>query len=122
MEKYGPQNSGAIGTVCIDTDADSTSSHPVCGMVVGVYLKFSISCNSAPTITITTVSDPPVTILAIATDLDGWYYPVTPQHNPADGSVISDQYSRGVPINDFVNVALSDAEEGDSVDVWLMLD
>ncbi len=123
MKKYGPLSSGAVGTTCVDTDSDSTSSHPIKGMVVGVYLDLDgISCASAPTITIKTVSDPPITILAVTTDVGGWYHPVTPLHDPETGAVISTLKSAGIPIADYVIVALTDAEEGDYVNVWLLLE
>ena len=122
MKKYGPLNSGEVITTCVDTDSSATSNHPVRGNVVGVYIDPDISCASAPTVTITTVSDPPVTILAVTVEAAGWYYPRTPIHDPDDGSVISSVYSQGIPIDDFVNVALTNAEEGDNVDIWLMLD
>jgi len=121
MRKYGPLNSGEVGTLCVDTDTDADSNKPIIGTIVSVGLEFDISCASAPTVTITTNTTPAITILAATTDVDGWYQPVQPVHDPLTGLAISDVYTNGIAIHDFVNVALTNAEEGDSVDVWLMI-
>jgi hypothetical protein len=122
MNKYGPLNSGAVPTTCLSSSADEDSTHAIKGRVVGVYLAFDISCASGPTVTITTKSDPPTTILTVTTESDGWYYPRTPIHDPTTGAVIANLKSDGIPIDDFINVEISNAEEGDNVDVWLMLE
>ena len=111
-------NSGSCS--CIDSTSNQDSNHVVKGLVVAVGWTFDISCVSAPTITVTTKNNP-VTLLNIATDQDGWRYPRTPVHDPANGNVIANVYSLGIPIDDIVNVAISDGEDGDSVEITLLL-
>ncbi len=120
MRKYGPLNTGV--TSCVDTSADADSKIVLKGNVVGVYLKLDNACASNPTITITTKNEPITTILNVATETSGWYYPRAPVHLPGTGAVIANLKTDGIPIDDFVNVEISNAADGDSVDVWLYLE
>jgi hypothetical protein len=120
IRKYGPLNSGM--TSCIDTTATEVGNKPVVGKVVGVYLKLDIACASNPTIAITTQNNPATTILNVTTDHDGWFYPRAPIHLPGTGAVIANLKTDGIPIHDFIRVAISDAADGDNVDVWLYLE
>src|SRR3990167_466698 len=123
MNLAGPFSSGEVEGVCIDLDAaDQDSNVPISGRVVAVYIEPLLSCLSSPTITISTKGDPIETILEVATDISGWYYPRTAIHLNTTGAAIANQYSKGVPIHDFVNVAISDALAGDSVNAWLLLE
>lgn len=121
MRKYGPLNTGLVETSCVDTTSTNTSNHPVKGMVVGIYIDPNFSCISTPHLKISTVSDPPVVLYDKDVDQPGWFYPSVQLSDPATGNAIANQYSEGIPIADFVRVELTEAEEGDNADIWLML-
>lgn len=124
MKLYGPLNSGNVSDPSDTGEGSSNqdSNHPIKGRVVGVYIETDLASESAPTVTITTKNAPTVTILNVATDSGGWYYPRTPIHDPTTGAVIANLKSDGIPIDDFVNVALSNGFTDDNVNVWLMLE
>lgn len=121
MNLVGPLNSGEVDS-CLDAVSDQDSRTPVSGTVVGVYIDLNVACLSTPTITITTKGPPVETILEVATDTGGWFYPVTPIHLNTTGGAIANLYSGGVPIHDYVNVEISDANYGDDVDVYLLVE
>jgi len=120
IRKFGPLNTGV--TSCVDTSADADSNKPIKGNVVGVYIKLDNACASNPTITITTKNEPITTILSVATETSGWYYPRAPIHVPGTGAVIANLKTNGIPVHDFINVEITNAADGDSVDVWLYLE
>jgi hypothetical protein len=120
IRKYGPLNTGV--TSCIDTSADADSNKPVIGKVIGVYLKLDIACASNPTIAVTTKGDPATTILSVTTETGGWFYPRAPIHLPGTGAVIANLKTDGIPVHDFINVEITNAADGDNVDVWLYLE
>lgn len=107
---------------CLVGQSDQDSKMQVTGRVVAVYIEPHINCMSAPTVKITTKGPPVQTILEVATDIAGWWYPVTPIHLNTTGDAIANLYSEGVPVHDYVNVDLSDAESGDYVNVYLLLE
>ena len=121
MDLIGPISSGQV-IDCIVTDSDQDTNLVISGRVVAVYVDvITPLCIDTPTIKITTKS-PVQTILEISTDGAGWYYPVTIQHLNTTGAPIANAHSLGVPIHDYVNVQISDANFGDEVRVWLLVE
>ena len=110
-----------LGTCLNDDQADQDSNTPIKGNIVAVYVEPVIACASSPTITITT-KNRPLTILEVATEISDWYFPRTPTHLNTTGAPISNVYSLGVPVYDFVNVEISDGQAGDYVNVYLLLE
>lgn len=122
MDIVGPINSGEVLS-CLDSASNADSGSRISGTVVAVYVKPNISCLSSPTVTIATKSEPIITILAEAGFEEAdWRFPVTPVHLHTTGAAIANVYSNGVPIHDYVNVAISDANYGDDVDVYLLVE
>ena len=115
-------NSGPIVATCLVDAVDKDSNVMLSGRVVAVYVELAVSCPTTPTITITTKNAPIQTILSDAMEESGWRYPRTPVHLASDGSVISNVYSLGVPIHDYVNVELDGGLDGDNVTVYLYLE
>lgn len=125
MKKIGALNSGLVNDDLSASGAGSSnadSNHPVKGKVIGIYIQPNLASESAPTITVTTKNAPIVTLLNVTTDQSGWYYTRTPVHNPDTGAVIANLKSDGIPVSDFINVAITSGYNGDNVDVWLMLE
>ena len=124
LKLFGPLNSGDATSVSDagDAEADADSNHPVKGTVVRIFLTFDLASLSAPHVLVTTKNAPVVTILEVDADQNGWYVPSTPIHLASDGSVVANKELPGVPIHDFVNVAISNAYNGDNVGVTLMLE
>ncbi|MCC6192053.1 MAG: hypothetical protein IT318_23740 [Anaerolineales bacterium] len=126
MKLVGPLNTGlTTGGAGVST-ANASTTVPVCGYVMGIYVKY----NGAPPVTAdvivktvgTSPRPPSLTLLSLAdTQVDGWRWPRVPTHKASDGTAIADQYDWPA-IDDLVNVALSQADDGDSADVWLLVD
>jgi hypothetical protein len=121
MDLVGPLNSGLVES-CLDTAANQDSRVIISGTVMAVYVDPNTTCLSSPTITVTTKGAPVQTILAVATDVAKWYYPRNIAHLHTTGAPIASTYSLGIAIHDYVNVEISDANYGDNVDVWLLVD
>lgn len=121
MKLIGPLNSGQCS--CLIDDVNQDSNHPVKGKILGVYVSPNFSClTGALQIDIKTANNPIVNILTVTTETAAWYYPRPAVHSPTNGSAIANQYADGIPIHDFVNVALTAGLDGDNVDVWLLLE
>lgn len=115
--------SGAVLGLCLNDDqADQDSNTPIKGNIVAVYVEPVIGClTGAITATVAT-KNRPMTILEVSTEIAGWYYPRIPVHLNTTGAPISDVYSLGIPVYDFVNVEISDGQAGDYVNVYLLLE
>jgi hypothetical protein len=121
MDLVGPLSSSLVES-CLDTAADQDSSVLVSGTIVAVYIQPVIGCLSDPTVHISTVGSPSEVVLDVATEAGGWYYPKTIVHLNTTGAVIANNYSEGVPVHGRINVGISDANYGDYVNVWLLVD
>jgi hypothetical protein len=121
MEIVGPLNSGEVLS-CLDAASDKDSGARVIGTVVAVYVKPNVSCLSSPTVTITTKHEPIITILAEANvETAGWRFVHSIAHLNTTGAAIANVYTEGIPVHDIVNVAITVANYGDDVDVYLMV-
>jgi len=126
----GPLNSGiAVGDNGVATSSASTT-HPVIGKVLAVYLRYNDSPPAATTdvSVATTGTDIPgaITLLSIANSAtDAWYYPRNLTETN-DGTDITYDGTRKVyepyVIHDKVIVTINQANAGDSVDAWLILE
>lgn len=122
MNIVGPLSSDLVES-CLDAASDQNSSVKVCGTIVAVYVQPVIDCLSSPTVTITTKGSPVETVLAEANfQAAAWRYPKTIAHLNTTGAAIANVYSEGVPVYDYINVAISDANYGDYVNVWLLVE
>ena len=125
MRTVGPLNSGAaVGGAGVAT-AHAPSTIRINGLLVGIYVKYNHAPPAATTdVTIKTVggngTPPSQTILTITDGAtDGWFYPQAIRHTAA-AAAIADQYGP-FPIDDYVDVAIAQADALDNVDVWLLL-
>lgn len=126
MQLYGPLNSGvAAGGVGVAT---STASSTVVlkGRVQGIYVKYNDSPPAGTTdVTVKTVGaspSPPAYNFLVLTNAatDGWFYPRVQVHDTA-GSAIAAEYTP-LLIHDLINVTIAQANNSDSIDVWILLD
>lgn len=117
-----PAATGGAGTAT----GTVTTTVPVRGYVMGVYIQYLDSPPAATTdMSVETAGTqaPAIQILALANSAtDGWWYPHTAVHLNTDGTVIAGQYSAGVPIDDFVKVTMAQANNNDYAKVWLLVD
>lgn len=128
MNLVGPLNSGdAAGSAGSATNNTDTTA-VVSGRVLALYVRYNDSPPAGTTdVTVATAGTqhPAVTILTL-TDAatDGWFYPRAVAQDTAGADVTFDgtnELYTEIPICDYVNVKIDEANAGDSVDVWMLL-
>ena len=125
MSLVGPINTGvAAGGAGVAT---SNYTHPI--PVRGRVLAYAITYNDTPAagttdVTIATAGTGPLPVVTLAVVTNS----ATDVHanlmhavNGADGAAIANVYDNPV-INDFVTVTIAGADNGDSADVWLIVE
>ncbi|RJX17538.1 MAG: hypothetical protein C4575_12915 [Desulforudis sp.] len=122
----GPFNSGeAVGNNGVAT-ANANSMIRLRGKIMGIYVKYNDSPPAATTDVVikalgTSPAAPTYNLLALANGAtDGWRYPQALIHTVA-GVEIAGEYTP-LLIDDYINVLIDQANAGDNVDVWLMLE
>lgn len=125
MALIGPINSGvAAGGAGVATN-NSTITTTVRGLVAAVYVKYNDSPPAGTTdVTVATLgtspSAPALTLLSITNAAtDGWFFPRAVEHLNSDGTALTSHTY--LPVEDRVKVTIAQANNGDSVDVWLLV-
>lgn len=121
----GPLSSGSSTGGAGTSTANSTTAIVASGLVAAIYVKYNDSPPAGTTdVTVTTLgtspSAPALTLLSIANAAtDGWFFPRALEHLNSDGSALTTHTY--MPLQDKVKVTIAGANDGDSVDVWLVL-
>lgn len=121
----GPLSSGSSTGGAGTSTANSTTAIVASGLVAAIYVKYNDSPPAGTTdVTVTTLgtspSVPALTLLSIANAAtDGWFFPRALEHLNSDGSALTTHTY--MPLQDKVKVTIAGANDGDSVDVWLVL-
>lgn len=126
MRIVGPISSGLAtgGAGAAGANADSVGI--ITGYVMGIYVKYNDSPPAGTTDVVvktqgTAPNAPSLTLLSLANAAaDGWFFPRVQYHTTA-GAAVASAYD-WPPVHDKVNVAIAQANDGDSVDVWLLVD
>ena len=119
----GPLNTGvAAGGAGVAT-ANATSSHPLHGFIAGVYIRYNDSPPAGTTdVTIATAGNgsPAYTLLTLTNAATDGLFMV--RDNPVDtaGASLATTWEN-IPIADNVKVTIAQANNSDSVDIWLLL-
>jgi len=125
----GPINSGAaVGSNGAAT-ANNSSTVQLWGEVLAIYVKYNDSPPAGTTdVTVTTVGTspaPPATTLQSLPNAatDGWFYPRTQIQTTAGTGLTYDgtnKVEEPIPVCDYVNVKIDQANAADNVDVWIL--
>lgn len=118
----GDAASGGAGAATASTD----SAVPISGLLMSVYIQYNDSPPATSDVTISTKgggnSEPSHNLLVVSNaNTDGRFYPrasIVDTSNTAPATAVWTP----IPIDDFVNVAITQANDGDSVTVWLLLE
>lgn len=131
MKLLGPINSGAaVGGDGVAT-SNGNSSSAISGRILGVYVKYNDSPPAGTTdVVISTKGTsprPPSNVILTLTNsaTAGWFYPRHIVHDEAGTAYKWDgtnEVYEPVPVDDFINVAIAQANAGDNVDVWLLFE
>lgn len=130
IQVFGPFNSGAAAGSAGSATANATTSHPLVGEVLAVYVKYNDSPPAGTTdVTIATAGTsgaPPALTFLTITDgaTDGYRYPRTIMQDLVGATTTFDGTNEiygPVVIADKVKVTIAQANAADNVDVWLMM-
>jgi len=127
MRLLGPINSG-IGAGGNNAATNNyTTTFQVVGRVAGIYVRYNHTCPAGTDVTVSTVGTSPAiptqTLLSLVNaNTDGLFLPRVLADDIV-GAELSDLTSaEPIAISDFVKVLIAQANNGDSVDVWLLLE
>lgn len=116
-----PAATGGAGTAT----ATIRTTSPVRGRVLAVYVKYLDAPPATTDVTVATsgTSHPLETVLSVSNAAtDGWYYPKTATHLNTSGAVLTAEYGVGVPVHDTVDITIAQANDGDAVQVWMIVE
>ena len=127
---YGPINSGDTAGGAGTSTANASSTNELHGMVLAVYVKYNGSPPAGTTdVVVKTVGTSPappslsfLTLTNAATD--GYFYPRTIAQDLVGATTTYDgtnEIYTPVVIHDKINVNIAQANDGDSIDVWILL-
>lgn len=121
----GPINSGAATGGAGVATSTGTSGSVLRGYLIGAHIKYNDSPPGTTDVTIrtqgTSPRPPQYNLIVVSNNAtDGWYYPRTTVHDVA-GAAVSSTYDY-LPLFDYVQVVIAQANNADSVDIWLMVE
>lgn len=130
MRMLGPISSGAAAGSNGSATANADTGVIISGRIVAVGVVYLDSPPAGTTdVTVATRGNngPAQTILSISNAAtDGWWYPRAATHSTAGAAML---YAGGgaavgdyLAIHDVVNVKIDQANAGDSVNVWLLME
>lgn len=120
----GPINSGsATGGAGVAT-ANATTSIDFDGLLMSVYVRYNDSPPATTDVTVasggTSPNAPALTYLSVSNaNTDGWFHPRVLENLNTDGTALTTHAV--MPVADKVTVTIAQANDGDSVDVWLVV-
>jgi hypothetical protein len=121
----GPINSGVSAGGAGASTNNKTSTEPIIGELLGVFIGYNHAPPAGTTdVILKTVGTAPwpgtVTFLTVSNNAtSGWYRPML-QGCDASAGAIAGAYEP-ILLADFVNVKIDQANDGDSVDVWFLV-
>ncbi len=121
---HGPINSGvaAGGAGVATNNADTVKLE---GRMVGVYVKYNDSPPATTDVVIKTkgTKAPSVTFLTLTDkNTDGWFYPRVIPDNLLGVDLAALTIAEPIPFSDVVNISIAQADDNDSVDVYLLVE
>lgn len=125
----GPINTGSA-TGGASAASASASSNTISGQLLAIYIKYNGSPPAGTDVTISTKGTfprpPSNTILTLTNNnTSGWYYPRQQVHDETGTGITYDgtnEVYEPVAVADHVNVKVASANNGDSVDAWLIVE
>lgn len=125
IEAVGPLNSGTTaGGAGVSTN-NATGTSPITGELLGFYLRFNGSPPAGTTDTVIQLTGgvlPTRTVLTITNGATDGFYPVRQGAVSVANAAITDSNIEIPCVRDYVKVTISQADDGDSVDVWAVVD
>lgn len=120
----GPISSGVTsGGAGVSTN-NNTHTVKTMGLVAAIYVQYNDNPPATSDVTVATLgtspSAPALTLLSVSNAAtSGWFFPRALEHLNTDGTALTSHTY--MPLADKVKVTLAQANDGDSVDVWLLI-
>jgi hypothetical protein len=126
MRLLGPFNSGVGAGGAGAATNNYTTTTRVNGKVMGVYVRYNDAPPNTTDVIVKTVgtspSIPTQTFLTLTNkNTDGLFMPRAIPQDTVGANLAALTVAEPVAIYDYVNVLIKEANDGDSVDVWLLL-
>lgn len=122
----GPYSTAASTGGAGASTANIDTPVPLRGRVTGIYIKYNDTPPAGTTdVTIKTKGTsprPPTYNLLVVSNsaTDGWFWPQV-QICTTAGAAIAGEYTP-ILVDDYLNIAIAQANDGDSVTVWLLIE
>ena len=125
MDLFGPFNSGvtAGGAGVSTNNADTTVR--LKGRMLGAYVRYNDTPPATTDVIIKTkgTAAPSITFLTLTDkNTSGWFFPRIVPHDLVGVALAALAIAEPIPFDDFVNISIAQANDGDSIDVWLLVD
>lgn len=127
MRIAGPISSGiGAGGAGAATNNNSTST-VINGRVIGMYVRYNDAPPNTTDVIVKTVGTAPampsVTLLTLTSkNTSGLFMPRLIPHDALGVALAALTTGEPIPVFDNINVSIAEANDGDSVDVWLLLE
>lgn len=113
----------------IDTitgNTSGTTSRPLSGRLLAVYVEYAITPNVATDVVIATVNAPVKTILTITNNVtNGWFYPRAQVQDETGADVLyaaTFGVHEPVPVADYIKATVAQGDTDQTLDVWLLIE
>ena len=127
MNLVGPINSGSTTGGAGASASNATSGVRVSGRVLGIYIRYNDAPPATTDVIVKTVggsgSIPSTTLLTLTNkNTDGMFTPRVIPQDTLGVALAALTIAEPIAIYDYINVAVAQANDGDSVDVWLVVE
>jgi len=124
IEAVGPYNTGAAAGGAGVSTANSTGDETITGRVLGYYIRYNDSPPATTDVTVTATGGVmPERALFVKSDYatDG-YIAAELAVQDAAGAAVTNSHAPAPLVRDKIKVTIAQANVGDSVDVWVVVD
>lgn len=124
MRLLGPINSG-LTTGGAGTSTSNADTVRMNGRMCGVCVRYNDSPPATTDVVIKTkgTAAPSITFLTLTNkNTDGWFFPRVIPDDLLGVDLAALAIAEPIPFDDVVNIAIAQANDGDSIDIWLLVD
>jgi hypothetical protein len=127
MKLFGPINSGIAAGGAGVAGNNATTAQIVRGNVIGIYVRYNDACPATTDVIIKTVGTTPAmptqTLLTLTNkNTSGLFLPRALPQDTSGANLAALTIAEPNPVFDNINVAVAQANDADSIDVWLFLE
>ena len=127
MRLVGPVNSGICAGGAGTSTANADTPVRICGRLVAAYVEYLDTPPGTTDVIIKTKgaspSPPSVTFLTLTNkNTSGWFFPRVIPDDLLGVDLASLAVAEPIPFDDFINISIAQANDGDGVNVWLLVE